>query len=68
MNPDMDKKSEKNTIYIVIDKSNGNGQSSIIAVFSNYDNAKLFLADYVLEKIVYTDDLDIIKKEIDESL
>ncbi len=66
MNPEVKKESEKTSIYIVMDSSKNNGPSSIVAVFSNHDNAKLFLADYILERSVYTNDLDIVKKEIDE--
>ncbi len=68
MNPEFKREPEKTSIYIVMDSSRNNGPSSIVAVFSDHDNAKLFLADYVLEKNVYTNELSIVEKEVETAL
>ncbi len=58
---------EKNIVYIVTDSSNGKGSKSIVGVFSDKNNAKLFLADYVLENDLYTSDIDIVRQEVQDT-
>ncbi len=58
---------EKNIVYIVTDSSNGKGGNSIVGAFSDYNSARLFLADYILERSLYTTDLDIVKQEVKDT-
>lgn len=51
-------------IYIVIDSTKVTGEESIKGVFYNKQDAKLFLADYVLENEVDTDCIDLVEREV----
>ncbi len=58
---------EKNIVYIVMDTTHRSGANSIIGTFADHNNAKLFLAEYVLEnESRSTGNLDIVKQEIQD--
>lgn len=54
-----------NEIYLVIDTTNSTGSESIKGIFAEKKEAKLFLADYVLENNnVFSDYIELEKFEV----
>lgn len=55
---------EANEVYIVMDNEETTGSESILGVFEREVDAKLFVADYVLDKEINTCYLSLTRKEI----
>lgn len=53
-------------VYIVTDSESETGSNSIKGVFANENDAKLFLADYVLANEIDTSYLDIVSRPVEE--
>lgn len=49
-------------VWIVIDSETNRGGKSILGVFSSKDDAKMFIADYVLDHIVNTEYLELVEQ------
>jgi len=48
----------------VIDSKQTEGGKSILGVFSSKDDAKMFIADYVLDHIVNTEYLELVEEYV----
>ena len=60
MNPEY-----KPKVHIVMYTYEHTGSESILGVFSNKDDAKMFIANFVLMNSVHTQYLEIVEREIE---